>query len=228
MNGPALLGLSSMAVRPLLAELSERLGAAHGLAVRFEAAGGVETARRIRAAARADVAVLASDALTALHHEGRLVTPPLPLWDSETVAAVPATAPARPLATPGDLRALLLSASAVAHSTGPSGTALLALLHRLGLVGRLTLRQAPPGVPVAALLRDGTADLAFQQRSELTGHPGIRLLGPLPGPTAITSTFSAAVLATSPHPAAARRLLALLAADDVSHLTHGMRSHQPR
>ncbi|MGW4646956.1 substrate-binding domain-containing protein [Kitasatospora sp. NPDC004289] len=225
---PALLGLSSMAVRPLLTELAARLGSTPGLPVRFEAAGGVETARRIRAGARADVAVLGADALAALHREGHLATTPLPLWDSETVAAVPDTTAARPLATPEDLYDLLLSARTVAHSTGPSGTALLDLLDRLGLTGRLTLRQTPPGVPVATLLRDGTADLAFQQRSELTGHPGIHLLGPLPGPTAITTTFSAAVLATSPHPTEARHLLRLLAADEASPRTHGLSPHRPR
>ncbi|MFJ8044133.1 molybdate ABC transporter substrate-binding protein [Kitasatospora sp. NPDC096147] len=219
---PTLLGLSSMAVRPLLDALTATLAAA-GLPVRFEAAGGVETARRIRAGARADLAVLAHDALTALHRDGLLATVPLPLWDSDTVAAVPAAHPARPLDSPADLRTLLLSATAVAHSTGPSGTALLALVGRLGLTGRLTLRQTPPGVPVAALLADGTADLAFQQQSELAGHPGVRLLGRLPGDTAITSTFSAAVLATAPDPERARRLLPLLAADGASARAHGLR-----
>lgn len=224
MNDTALLGLCSMAVRPLLDTL-----AAGGLPARFDAAGGVETARRIRAGARADLAVLADDALAALHRDDLLATPPLPLWDSETVAAVPAGATTLgPLDTVEDLRALLGAATAVAHSTGPSGTALLALLDRLGLTGRLTLRQAPPGVPVAALLLDGTADLAFQQRSELADRPGVHLLGPLPGRTAITSTFSAAVLATSPHPTRARRLLAELRSDAASAtaLAQGLRPHR--
>ena len=40
--------------------------------------------------------------------------------------------------------------------------------------------MAPPGVPVAALVAKGEADLGFQQLSELIGQPGIEVVGPLP------------------------------------------------
>ncbi|MFD0567670.1 substrate-binding domain-containing protein [Kitasatospora saccharophila] len=155
---------------------------------------------------------------------------PRPLWDSETVAAVAADAPPAALDTADDLRALLTAARAVAHSTGPSGTALRALVTRLGLDGRVRLLQAPPGTPAGRLLADGRADLAFQQHSELAGLPGVRILGPLPGDTAITSTFAAAVLSTAARPAAARDLLDLLASDAASATAraHGMRPRGPR
>lgn len=222
-----LLALTSMAVRPALADL-EPLLRRHGLPVRFEAAGGVETARRIRDGATADLVVLAADALAALHAEG-LADAPCPLWDSETVAAVAADAPPVDLATVADLRARLLGARAVAHSTGPSGTALRALVERLGLTDRVHLVQAPPGVPAGTLLTDGRADLAFQQHSELADLPGVRVLGPLPGDTAITSTFAAAVLTTAPDPARARTALHLLTSDEASTtaLAKGMRPHRP-
>ncbi|WP_404814023.1 substrate-binding domain-containing protein [Kitasatospora fiedleri] len=96
---------------------------------------------------------------------------PRPLWDSATVAAVPADAPPADLATTADLRTLLTTARAVAHSTGPSGTALRALVERLGLTARVRLVQAPPGTPAGHLLTDGRADLAFQQHSELADLP---------------------------------------------------------
>ncbi|MGW4804472.1 substrate-binding domain-containing protein [Kitasatospora sp. NPDC004272] len=219
-----LLALTSMAVRPALAALAPLLPP-----VRFEAAGGVEVARRIRAGAAADLAVLAADALAALHAEG-LAEAPRPLWDSETVAAVAADAPPAALDTADDLRALLTAARAVAHSTGPSGTALRALVTRLGLDGRVRLLQAEPGTPAGRLLADGRADLAFQQHSELAGLPGVRILGPLPGDTAITSTFAAAVLTAAGRPAAARDLLDLLASDAASATAraHGMRPRGPR
>ncbi|MFC8722758.1 substrate-binding domain-containing protein [Kitasatospora sp. NPDC057198] len=222
-----LLALTSMAVRPALADLAPLLHA-HGAPVRFEAAGGVETARRIRAGAPADLAVLAADALAALHAEG-LTEEPRPLWDSATVAAVATTAPPAALDTVDDLRALLTAARAVAHSTGPSGTALRALVDRLGLTDRVRLVQAPPGTPAGSLLADGRADLAFQQHSELAGLPGVRVLGPLPGDTAITSTFAAAVLTGTTRPGPARALLDLLASDaaHAAALARGMRPHTP-
>lgn len=220
---PDLHLLSSMAVRPALAALAPLLPG-----VRLEAGGGVEVARRIRAGAPADLAVLAADALAALHAEG-LAERPRPLWDSATVAAVAHDAPPAALDTVDDLTALLTGARAVAHSTGPSGTALRALVERLGLAGRVRLVCADPGVPAGSLLADGRADLAFQQHSELAGLPGVRILGPLPGDTAITSTFAAAVLTATATPDRARALLDLLAGEltTAAVRARGMHPHRP-
>ncbi|MFJ4215488.1 substrate-binding domain-containing protein, partial [Streptomyces hydrogenans] len=68
-----LVGLSSMATRPILADLCEHLRLAHGTPVRFESAGGVEVARRVREGAEADLLVLAAGALAALEREGHLL-----------------------------------------------------------------------------------------------------------------------------------------------------------
>ncbi|MGW5401958.1 molybdate ABC transporter substrate-binding protein [Streptomyces sp. NPDC003952] len=75
---------------------------------------------------------------------------------------------------------------------------------------------APPGVPAGTLLSSGRADLAFQQHSELMDLPGIVVIGPLPGGTAISSTFSAGVLASSAQPGLAREVLDLLGSDAAS------------
>ncbi|MFD7026645.1 substrate-binding domain-containing protein [Streptomyces sp. NPDC059917] len=206
----AICGLSSMATRLLLAELSERIRLERGLAVRFEAAGGVDIARRVREGAEADLLVLADGALTALAQEGHLlVGTARPLWTSQVVAAVPAGSPVPPLDSDADLRAALRSARKIAYSTGPSGTALLDLIGRLGLADALAGRlvQAPPGVPVGSLLSGGRADLAFQQHSELMDLPGVTIAGPLPGDTAITSTFSGGVLASASRPGPALEVL---------------------
>ncbi|MFF8909725.1 substrate-binding domain-containing protein [Streptomyces olivaceoviridis] len=127
--------------------------------------------------------------------------------------------------------AALLSAERIAYSTGPSGTALLELIGRLGLAEALSgwLVRAPPGVPAGSLLSSGRADLAFQQRSELTGLPGV-VVGPLPGDTAIDSVFSGAVPASSARPDRAREVLDLLGSDAASGIarTRGMRAVGPR
>ncbi|MEX0172149.1 substrate-binding domain-containing protein [Streptomyces sp. LMG1-1-1.1] len=222
-------GLSSMATRPILAELSDHLRHAHGTAVRFDAAGGVEVARRVREGAEADLLVLADGALAALEKEGHLVPGTVrPLWISQVVAAVPEGTPVPALASASDLRAALLAAKNIAYSTGPSGTALVDLIHRLDLTDTLgdRLVQAPPGVPAGTLLSSGQADLAFQQHSELMDLPGIVVVGPLPGDTAITSLFSAGVLTSSTQPARAREVLDLLASDTATRTARarGMRA----
>ncbi|MEU1231642.1 substrate-binding domain-containing protein [Streptomyces sp. NPDC005828] len=209
-------GLSSMATRPILAELSEHIRLAHGIPVRFEAAGGVETARRVREGAQADLLVLADGALAALAAEGHLLAETVrPLWISQVVAAVPDGTPVPALGSESDLRAALLSAGRIAYSTGPSGTALVDLIGRLGLAETLADRlvQAAPGVPAGSLLSSGRADLAFQQHSELMDLPGVVVVGPLPGDTAISSLFSAGVLASSTRPARAREVLDLLGSE---------------
>ncbi|MCG6498420.1 substrate-binding domain-containing protein [Kitasatospora sp. A2-31] len=221
-------GLSSMATRPVLADLSEHLRRTCGIPVRFESAGGVEVARRVREGAEADLLVLAAGALAELEEEGLVLRGTVrPLWVSQVVAAVPDGAPVPALDSESDLRAALLAATAVAYSTGPSGTALIGLITRLGLTGALSERlvQAPAGVPAGSLLSSGRADLAFQQRSELTDLPGVVVVGPLPGDTAIDSVFSGGVLASSGRPGRAREVLDLLASDTASGIARarGMR-----
>ncbi|WP_426367650.1 substrate-binding domain-containing protein [Streptomyces sp. E-08] len=212
-------GLSSMATRLVLAEVTAHLRLAHGPAVRFESAGGVEVARRVREGAESDVLVLADGALAALAGEGYVLGDTVrPLWVSEVVAAVPEGTPVPPLRSESDVRAALLSARRIAYSTGPSGTALVDLIARLDLAEVLgdRLVQAPPGVPAGSLLSSSRADLAFQQHSELMDLPGVVVAGPLPGDTAITSTFSGGVLAVSSRPARAREVLDLLGSDEAS------------
>ncbi|MFD8594318.1 substrate-binding domain-containing protein [Kitasatospora sp. NPDC059646] len=226
-------GLSSMATRPILADLSEHLRLAHGLPVRFESAGGVEVARRVREGAAADLLVLAEGALAALARTGHVLGGTVrPLWVSQVVAAVPEGAPVPALDSESDLRAALLSARGIAYSTGPSGTALVELIGRLGLADRLADRlvQAPPGVPAGTLLASGRAGLAFQQRSELAGLPGVLVVGPLPGDAAIDSVFAGGVLAASARPGRAGEVLDLLGSGPASEiaLAGGMRAVGPR
>ncbi|MFJ8016994.1 substrate-binding domain-containing protein [Streptomyces sp. NPDC096339] len=213
---PEIRGLSSMATRPVLADLSERFRPADGLPVRFEAGGGVEVARRVREGAEADLLVLADGAVTALAEEGYLLADTVrPLWISQVVAAVPEGAPVPALGSALELRSVLEAAGGIAYSTGPSGTALIELIGRLGLTGALAGRlvQAPPGVPAGSLLSSGRADLAFQQHSELMDLPGVVVAGPLPGDAAISSTFSGAVLASAARPDRAREVLDFLGSE---------------
>lgn len=225
-------GLSSMATRPILTDLSEHVRRTCGIPVRFESAGGVEIARRVREGAEADLLVLAEGALAELEKEGHLLGGTVrPLWVSQVVAAVPDGTPVPAFDAESDLRAALLSAKGIAYSTGPSGTALVELITRLGLADTLSDRlvRAPAGVPAGSLLASGRADLAFQQRSELTDLSGVTVVGPLPGDTEINSIFSGGVLASSVRPGRAREVLDLLGSDTASGIarSRGMRALGP-
>jgi molybdate transport system substrate-binding protein len=120
----------------------------------------------------------------------------------------------------------VLDAPSIGYSTGPSGTALLALFERWGIAAEMKekLRQAPAGVPVAAMVARGDVGLGFQQRSEMIGAPGINVIGDLPAEIAIETVFSGGVCATSTRADEARALIAAFAspAYDAMKLRHGM------
>jgi molybdate transport system substrate-binding protein len=227
MNAPRLTGISSMATRALLADLAAQAQHQGGIGITFESVGGVDAARRVADGEAFDLVVLASDAIDKLQAAGRLLLgSKTDLVRSGVAAAVRRGAPRPDIGSAEALRQALLAARSIGYSTGPSGSALLQLFDRWGLGDTLRARtvQAPPGVPVGALVARGEVELGFQQRSELMFLDGIDLLGPLPAEAQIVTTFSAAVCSASAEAATARELLALLNAPDTAAIKrrHGM------
>jgi molybdate transport system substrate-binding protein len=70
---------------------------------------------------------------------------------------------------------------------------------------------AVPGVPVGRLVASGEVELGFQQLSELIHLDGIDVVGQLPEPIQIVTTFSAGVGTRARQPDAARALLDFMA-----------------
>ncbi|MFN9506162.1 MAG: substrate-binding domain-containing protein, partial [Rubrivivax sp.] len=216
---PPLRLLSSMATRAWLADILPAYQGRPGSPVHAESVGGVDAARRVRSGEPVDLVFLASDAIEALVAEGHLRDGSVvPVVRSEVSLAV---GPGSALALPSSeaaLRQAVLDAPSLGYSTGPSGTQLLKLFERWGIVGELGTRlvQAPPGVPVARLLAEGTVALGFQQTSELIHTPGVRVLGPLPDACAITTVFSAAVGVSCGQPEVAAGFLQWLASEETA------------
>jgi molybdate transport system substrate-binding protein len=216
----AITGISSMATREVLAELAAASLQQTGCAVRIESVGGVDAAKRVQAGEAFDVIdkLLASGAAVA----GSKVD----LVRSPVAVAVRAGAAAPDIASEDALRRAVQAAPTIGYSTGPSGTALVRLFEQWGIASELKPRlvQAPPGVPVGALVARGEVALGFQQLSELIHLEGITVAGQLPAPVQIITTFSGAVCAASPQPGAARRLLAFMASPEAAAAKrrHGM------
>lgn len=207
-------GISSMATRLLLAELADAYRQRSGVEVAIESVGGVDAARRVAAGEGFDIAVLASDAIDKLLASGHLRPgSKVDLVHSGVAVAVQASVPRPDVSSEEALRRAVLAAPTLGYSTGPSGTALLKLFERWGIAQEVAPRlvQAPPGVPVAALLARGEVALGFQQLSELLNAPGIDIVGPLPAPVQIVTTFSGALCAAGSRPDAARELLGFMA-----------------
>jgi molybdate transport system substrate-binding protein len=212
---PPLSGISSMAMRQLLAELARAHVSQGGTPLALESVGGVDAARRVRAGERFDVVFLAADAIATLVSSGHVIKDSrVDLVRSQVAVAVTSGALAPSIATAADLRQAVLGAASIGYSTGPSGTALLALFERWGIMAEVQgkLRQAPVGVPVATMVARGEVALGFQQRSEMIDAPGIQVIGDLPAEIAIVTVFSGAVCGASKRIDEARALLSAFAA----------------
>lgn len=220
--------LSSMATRGAL----DALAGACAESVAVESVGGVLAAQRVRAGEAVDIVVLGTDVMRALAAEGHILAASLAdLAVASMVAAVREGMPRPDLSTEAAVRAAILAAPRTGYSTGPSGQHLLRLVERWGIREQLGERlvQAPPGVPVGTLLRDGKVDLAMQQQSELMGLAGVVVVGPLPPPIHADTVFTMGLAATAPHAAAARRVIAFFASPEAAEAKrrHGLQPPTP-
>ena len=220
-------GISSMATRQVLAELVEEYGRLSGRRVAIESVGGVAAARRVQEGEPFDIVVLAADAIDRLAAAGRIdPASRVDLARSGVAIAVAAGAPRPEIGTEAALRDAILAARSIGYSTGPSGSHLSRLFERWGIAETIAPRivQAPPGIPVGALVARGDVELGFQQLSELIHVPGIDVIGSLPPEVQIITTFSAAICTASRQRDASRALLSFLGSPAAASakLRHGM------
>lgn len=220
--------ISSMATKALLADLVVAFSAQRpDIAVAVTSVGGVDAAKRVVAGEAFDIVALASDAIEKLADSGHVVADTrVDLVHSAVAVAVPAGAPVPDISTEAALKAAVLAAPTLGYSTGPSGVQLAKLFERWGIAQQIAPRivTPPPGVSVGSLVAKGEVALGFQQLSEMTGVPGIQVIGGLPEAVQIVTTFSAARATVSAQTAAVQAFLAFAAGPATAELKrrHGM------
>jgi molybdate transport system substrate-binding protein len=225
--------LSSMAARDVLREMASRYQVDTGRAVNCEAAGGVDVAKRVQGGETVDVVVLASSAIDKLIEDRKLIAGSrVDLVRSGIAIAIRANSPRPRVGTEEEVRGAVLAAATLSYSTGPSGVYLEKLFERWGILEAIRNRIVvpPPGVAVGSLIASGTAELGFQQLSELTNVPNIEVVGPLPPAIQSITTFSGGISVSCADPAAAGQLLAFMAspATAAAKLRHGMEAATTR
>lgn len=222
-----LTGISSMATRLVLRQMTEDYARRDGIEVVIEAVGGIDAAKRVQAGETFDLVFLSSEAIDKLIDAQRVVAgSKIDIVRSGIAVAVRAGARHPAIDSESALKQAVLSARTVGYSTGPSGVALQKLFERWDIAEALKDRivQAQPGIPVGLMVASGDVELGFQQLSELLAVTGIDIVGPLPPEVQITTTFCGGVCSISQHAAAARELLAFMtsAATDEAKKKQGM------
>jgi molybdate transport system substrate-binding protein len=217
-----LRGISSMATKALLADLTQAYLAQTGVSVQIESVGGVDAAKRVQAGEAFDMVLLASDAIERLIASGHVQTGSRNDWVRSPVAVAVQAGAAKPdLSNESAVKAAVLASPTLSYSTGPSGVYLEKLFARWDIADDVKARIVvpPPGTPVGALVASGQAALGFQQLSELMALPGIDVLGTLPADIAFITTFSSGIpsviASDAARVAAVQSFLQFLASADV-------------
>ncbi|MBI3637035.1 MAG: substrate-binding domain-containing protein [Candidatus Rokubacteria bacterium] len=134
--------------------------------------------------------------------------------------AVRAGAPRPDVSTVEAFRATLLAARSLGYADpargGTAGRHFASVLARLGLTEtlRATTRLYPAGVDALDAVARGELELAVTPTSEIVVRPGLVIAGLLPGDLQQRLAYSAAVIARTAAPEAARAFLERLAGPD--------------
>ena len=199
-----------MATRDVLRELVSRYQLDTSRAVSSEAAGGIDVAKRVQDGEAVDVVVLAGNVIDRLIAEKKLLAGSrVDLVNSGIAIAIRANSLRPEVGTEDAVRNAVLAARTLSYSTGPSGIYLEKLFERWGILDAIRDRIVvpPPGVAVGSLVAGGTAELGFQQLSELKPIEGIEIVGLIPGDTQKVTIFSGGISSSSNQPEAAKSLL---------------------
>lgn len=211
--------LSSNGVRAPLEDVRVTLEAALGYALDLEFSTSAELARRIRANADFDVAILTPTLIEGLITDGYIETD-----EPSTFARVGVGVGARAgeidasVETLDGFKAVLLSAESVAFTAeGLSRQTTEAAFERLGIADAMhaKARIVGPGEG-PALVAAGGAELVLTLISEIVPVPGLELVGAYPDEVQGYVSFSAGIGTRSSNRSGARRLIEQLTEPPVS------------
>lgn len=208
-----LLLFSSNSTRAVLAELLPQFERATGTRVATSFDPALVMLKRIDAGETADLAVLGQAAVDALAASRKIIPE-----SRRTLArcgvgvGVRAGAPKPDVSSTAALKAALLAAKSIAHTTsGASGIHFSGVVERLGIADEVRAKAVTnQGGLIGELVVRDEAELAIQQIPELLAVPGVELVGPLPQELQSISVVTAGIFAGTQHAAAAKALIDFL------------------
>jgi molybdate transport system substrate-binding protein len=182
--------------------------------------GGVnEIADRVSKGEKADVVLLPAKQIADLIAAGRLdAATRANVAKSGVGIAIAAGAPMIDATSSEAIKQALLSAKKISYSTGPSGVHIQQVIKAWGIEDRVKDKIVipPTDTPVGQFIKQGGADIGFQQVSELIRIQGINYLGELPADIDEVTQFSAAMEKNPAAGDAARALVKYLSAPEAA------------
>ena len=201
-------------VKALQARFERETGAT--LQMRFGAVGAMKEA--LLAGEPCDVMIVTDAMVVALQSAGDLgVMPRAPLGRVRTGIAVRSGEALPGIASPEQLKAALLAASAVYFPDPQRATAgihFASVLAQLGIADDLAARSRtyPNGATaMRELAASGPGAIGCTQITEILYTPGIALVGPLPDAFELATVYTAVLAAHAAQPMLAQRFIDLLA-----------------
>lgn len=214
--------LSGGAAQGVASALSDRFRAETGYTIdgTFGAVGAMK--EKLLAGAPADVLILTRALIDELAATGHVVAETrADLGRVRTGVAVRAGDPNPDVGTADGLRAALRAADAIFFPDPQRATAgihFAQVLERLGIAAEVAARLSthPNGATaMRELAKHASArPIGVTQITEILNTPGVTLVGPLPREFELATLYTAAVCTRAASPDAARRLVALLSAEE--------------
>lgn len=217
---PALIVLSTMALRNALKDLLPAFTKETGIEIGIDYGATAQLSERIRAGARADILLAVASSIDDLITEDILRPGSrVDLVRSEVAMAIQQSAVAPDISTQEAFVATLRAARSIAFSKqGASGMYFASLIKRLGLEEEVLAKAVVLAEGLTGeLVLKGEVELAVQQMSELLQVPGINIFGKLPPAVQQSTAFSAGIFKQSAQDAATQSLIAFLRTSDAKH-----------
>jgi molybdate transport system substrate-binding protein len=211
----------SLALRGAVGDMATAFGKRTGHTVKMTAGspGGIIAA--LKAGGHADVVVLPNATLPELEDNGLVRRGRTALATTGFGMATRDNDPVQDISTPEALKAALLAASKVIYNdpkVTPSGQLMLRIAERLGVADQVKAKSevVTAGANVATLAKDTSPGpvVALSVLVEVAGHPGAKLIGPLPMELQVPLPHSAVLGARPVDEAAATAFLQLLASPE--------------
>jgi molybdate transport system substrate-binding protein len=208
----------TIALRVAVAETAAAFEKRSGHTIKMTVAAPGEIVAALQAGQHADVVVLTDGGLAELETKDLVRRGRVPLATSAFGLATRSGDLVPDISTPEALRAVLLGASKVIYNdpkTTPSGQVLLRIADRLGVAEQVKAKSqvVVGGASVSTLAKDISPGfvVAMSPLTEIPGHPGTKLVGPLPKELQVQIAFSAALGVRPEDEAVARAFLRALA-----------------